>query len=263
LGIALVAIISGSSQAIPAGKITEVTVSPDLRRVTIKSDGVIGPHTASIADNPSRLIVDVKSVDVAKNLQMRGLSKAAGLSVRVAKQQSGARVVLDFGTSVLPQHKIRRLGNYLLVFLQEWGSKPMPWSQAGRQKPPLPDKPEPMVRHKIEKPHNVSPSEVSIKSAEVVDGLVVLTLISRQNPDVTYRVDLGVDFEKLGFSTARISTSDSKPPQPIKVSSRRSPFWTDEPKFRIGPRKSPPPSATVQNSNAKLERTAKLSVRQW
>jgi len=42
MGVALVAAISGSTQAIPNGEITEVSVNHDLRRVTIKSDGLIG-----------------------------------------------------------------------------------------------------------------------------------------------------------------------------------------------------------------------------
>jgi hypothetical protein len=261
--IAFVAIISGSAQAIPAGKITAVTVSQDLRRVTIKSEGVIGPHTASVSENPSRLTIDMAGAGVAKNLQMRGVSQAAGLAVRVAKHQSGARVILDFGTSIIPAHKIRRLGNYLLVFLQKWDPKPISVNQIRREKVSLPDQPTPVVRRKTERPHNGSPAEVSIKSAEVVDGLVMVTLASRRNPGVTYRIDLGVDFEKLGFSTARISASDSKPPQRIKISSRKSPFWTDQPRTRIGPRKSPPSSATVQHRNTRLERTARLSIRQW
>jgi hypothetical protein len=149
------------------------------------------------------------------------------------------------------------------VFLQEWEQKPAPPAQVMREKASSPTPPAPTVRRNTEKPHDGPSPEVSIKSAEVVDGLVVLNLASRSNPGVTYRIDLGVDFEKLGFSTARISSSDSKAPQSIKISSRRSPFWTEEPALRVGPRKSPPLSVTVQENEIKVGRTAKLSSRPW
>lgn len=263
VGVALVAIISASSQAIQPGKISEVSVSPDMRRVTIKSDGVIGPHTVTTANNPSRLMIDVEGADIARPPQVNGTSKPAALVVKVVKNPSGARVVLDFGASRLPGHKIRRLGNYLLVFLQEWEPKPSPSCRIAPEKECSSDQNVPVVRRKIENPSDAPTSELSIKSARVVDGLIVLTLASRDNPGVTYRIDLGVDFEKLGFNTARISASDPSSLKPIKVWAKRSPFWTEEAEFRMGPRKSPPPSTTVQQSETKLGRTAKLSGLPW
>jgi len=263
MGVALVAVISSSTQAIPNGKITEVSVSQDLRRVTIKSDGLIGPHTVSTGHNPSRLIIDVEGAGMAKPPQVNGVSRASSLAVRVAKTQSGASVVLDFGASSLPAHKIRRLGNYLLVFLQEWEPKPAPLARSAPEKESIRDRPAHVVRCKTERPYDASASELSIKSAAVVDGLIVITLASRDNPGVTYRIDLGVDFEKLGFSTARISASNPKPPEPIKLAAKRSPFWVQEATFRIGPRKLPPVSTTVQQRETRLERTAKLFSPQW
>jgi len=263
MGVALVAVISGSSQAIPNGKITEVSVSQDLRRVTIKSDGLMGRHTVSTGLSPSRLIIDVEGAGMPKPPQLNGLAKASGLAVKVVKAQSGARVVLDFGASNLPAHKIRRLGNYLLVFLQEWEPKPAPSARSAPEKASFSDRAVPVVRCKTERPYDASASELSIKSAAVVDGLIVITLASRDNPGVTYRIDLGVDFQKLGFSTARISASDPNPPQPIEVAAKRSPFWAEEATFRIGPRKRPPVSTTVQQRETRLGRTAKLFSPQW
>jgi len=173
-------------------------------------------------------------------------------------------VVLDFGASSLSAHKICRLGNYLLVFLQEWEPKPAPLARSAPETASVSDRPVPVVRFKTERPYDASASEHSIKSAAVVDGLMVITLASRDNPGVTYRIDLGVDFEKLGFSTARISASGpNPPPQPIEVAAKKSPFWAEEATFRIGPRKLPPVSTRVQASKTSVERTARLSSRQW
>ncbi|MBI4961809.1 MAG: AMIN domain-containing protein [Desulfomonile tiedjei] len=269
---ALVAIVSGASYAMPTGKITEVSVSPDLKRVTIKSDGIIGPHTVSTASNPSRLIIDVEGASVATPPPAHAVSKASGLAVKAVKNQSGARVVMDFGASPLPVHKIRRLGNYLLVFLQEWEPTPAASGRITPDKVPVAEPTPAVVRRRIEKPlvsstSNLpikSSSDLSIKSAEVSDGLIILTLANRERPGMIYRIDLGVDFEKLGFSTAKISaTNPGTRSEPIKISARRSPFWMEETQVRIGPRKSPPPSATVQERAPKLEQTVKLSSRPW
>lgn len=278
MAAALIALNTGISQAVPPGNITQVTASPDARRVTVKCDGMMGPHTVSTGSNPSRLIIDVEGMGISKSPQINAATKGSGLDVRVGKSSSGARVVLDFGTSVIPSHKIRRLGNYLLVFLQEWEPKVGP---PPRVEPRIEPLMEPRVETRVEKrrtpisngavrvagsknkrPYEGGSPELSIKSAAVVDGLIVLTVAHRDNPGVTYRIDLGVDIHKLGFSTAKISSSEasSPPRQPMRVSAKRSPFWAQEPGVRIGPRRSPPSSTIVEETETKPERTARLVI---
>jgi hypothetical protein len=270
----LIVLNPGISQAVPPGRITQVTASPDARRVTVKCDGMMGSHTVSTGTNPSRLIIDVEGMGIARSPQINAAAKASGLDVRVAKSSSGARVVLDFGTSAIPSHKIRRLGNYLLVFLQEWEPKtgpspsieprvePRTEPRVETRRMPISNRPAPVPGSKNKGPYEGESPELSIKSAAVVDGLIVLTVAHRDNPGVTYRIDLGVDIHKLGFSMAKISSSEAgSPPGPsMRISAKRSPFWAQESGVRIGPRKSPPSSAIVEETETKPERTARLVV---
>jgi len=274
----LVVLNAGISHAVPPGRITQVTASPDARRVTVKCDGMMGPHSVSTGTNPSRLIIDVEGMGIVRSPQINAAAKASGLDVRVAKSSSGARVVLDFGTSAIPSHKIRRLGNYLLVFLQEWEPKagpspsieprveprtePRVEPRVETRRTPISNRAAPVAGSKNKKPYEGESPELSIKSAAVVDGLIVLTVAHRDNPGVTYRIDLGVDIHKLGFSTAKISSSEagSTPRPSMRISAKRSPFWPQESGVRIGPRKSPPSSAIVEETETKPERTARLVV---
>jgi hypothetical protein len=287
--------------AIASGKIAEVNVSPDLRRVTVRTEGFMGNHKESTAANPSRLILDIPGMTLAKPPALTGAGKYGGLGIRTAQSESGARVVLDFGNAPIPEHRIRRLGNYLMVFLQEWNSatgpphragwetapaakesaslpqegirRDNPWSNPGAKGAQQEAQPKPLPRsQREERPHRLRPvteiirshngsPELFIRSAEVSDGLIVLHVGARDNPAMIYRIDLGVDFSQLGFSAARISPVGSEPTRPIRVAARKSPFWDESPQPRIGPRKYQPACATVGGTKINSDRPMRVSSR--
>ena len=95
--------------------ITEVSVSPDLRRVAIKSDGQIAGHTATVTAHPSRLVIDIPAAVVGPEPRIVGLEKDSALLVRISKTGSGAQVALDFGSTPVPDHRVRQIDNYLIV----------------------------------------------------------------------------------------------------------------------------------------------------
>jgi len=261
--------VPGVCEALGVGKVAEVSVSPDVRRVSIKIDGIAGNHAESTAANPSRLIIDIPGAGVGKPLVVKGAGKESGLSIRVAKSESGARVVLDFGTASIPEYRVRRLGSFLMVFLQEWHPTiPKPQRAAVQEQPAEKELP-PLSTHRIrrddseampslrvprEREQQISrvrngragqtevrqaalaaagphheSAELFIRSAEVSGGLIVLHVARRSDPATLYRIDLGLDFTQLGFSAARISPVGSSSAAPIQVAARKSPFWDDTP----------------------------------
>lgn len=284
------------------GKITEVSVSSDMRRVTVKTEGIVGNHVESTAANPSRLIIDLAGVTVGKPLAVTGAGKDSSLGIRVAKNDLGARVVMDFGTSPVPGYRVRRLGSYLMVFFQDW-TPPITQSQhrtgvdrpAVKEPPPVPgqrirrEEAGSIASHRAprEETHrmprvktrsedisavlqpvseavrpNDGPAELFIRSAEVAGGVIVLHVARRSNPATIYRIDLGVDFSQLGFSAARISPVGSEPTHPIRVATRKSPFWDENSQTpRIGPRKYQPVCAKVDRVRGPSQLPLKLSSR--
>jgi hypothetical protein len=121
------------------------------------------------------------------------LEKDSALQVRIANARNGAQVVLDFGTAPVPDYKVRQIDNYVIVLLGEWQSQPRIQGNAepakAPAKRPTSANPQnaPVVAHAVG-------SELLIKSVEEANGLIVLKVAKRTEPQRVYRVELGVDF---------------------------------------------------------------------
>jgi hypothetical protein len=208
--VAFILVVACASQSFASGEISEITLTPDGRRLAIKSESRMGSYTEQMVP-PSRLVIDIAGTGVTQLPRISGLARDSSLSVRTAKTPSGARVVLDFGSQPVPDHKIVKMNNYLLVFLGQ--------ATAQEEAPPKPrvERPKPKETVSTAAPVHAqrvkglpmapapNVSDLSILSAEIVDGLIVLKVASKANPAMVYKVDLGVDFQQMGFSTARIA----------------------------------------------------------
>jgi hypothetical protein len=204
-------------RAFAANKITDLKVSSDSRRVVVTCDGPMIPAGVCRLEGPSKLAIDIPGIglgDIAQSVQS---SEGPSLEARVARTPSGVRLVLDFGEKPVPEHKIRRLENCLMVLLSPWATVPNEsWSApAGDHSPPPPPTPR-VPKQRERKPPSVSSHGVmEIKSAEVVNGLIVLKVVRKDNPARVYRIDLGVNLDKSGFNSANIY-----PAKESRVSSR-------------------------------------------
>jgi len=236
-----------TSRVLASNSITEVSASPDLRRVAIKSDGRINGHTAAVMASPSRLVIDIPAAGVTQEPRVMGLDKDSALQVRIANTRKGAQVVLDFGTAPVPDHKVREIDNYLIVLLGEWQSQPRiqrnvePVKEPAKR--PISASPQnaPVVAHAVG-------SELLIKSVEEVNGLIVLKVAKRTEPQRVYRVELGVDFQHLGFNGANVSPVEGRrdgiDPLAGKASSWAKPSAQGK---KIGPRKMSVPVVVAPN----------------
>ena len=125
------------STGLAAGKIADVKISPDLKRVIVKCEGPVDERTSSSIQRSSLLVIDVAGADLGDVERSTRAGREAGLEVRVSKTHSGARLVLDFGGAAVPEHKIRRVGDYLMVFLGDWTPKAaLPKKTAAAPSPP-------------------------------------------------------------------------------------------------------------------------------
>jgi len=263
--------------AVTPGRVAEVNVSADVRRVTIRTEGHVGSHAESTVANPSRLVIDISGANLAKPLTVTGAGRERGLAIRAAKSESGVRIVLDFGGSPIPEYRIRRVGNHLLVFFREWEPKAGAGTVTGLE-PTASKELEPVAKawpggangwrtsahaarreevgrtlaannHRIDtmEPRqrtvesgqaDEASGELFIKSAEVNDGVIVLHVAKRSHPSKVYRIDLGVDLSELGLRIAKISEVVDAAKQPARVAECQSPFLGAPSQLsRIGPRK--------------------------
>jgi hypothetical protein len=189
--------ISCCSEARASGAITEINVTPDCKRISVRADGQIGRHAVFALENPNRLVLDIEDTGVSRESAISG-TIAAGLEIRAARKGSGARVVMNFGNRPVPEHRVRTVGNYLLLFMEGWA---VPAGASSRTPAYKEKSPEPQPR---QEPVLSSSPDLQIKSAEVANGLIVLKVANRAYPERIFKIELGVDFDQLGFSAASI-----------------------------------------------------------
>ena len=74
---------------------------------------------------------------------------------------------------------------------------------------------------------------------EVVDGVIVLQVANRTKPTGNYRIELGINFDQLGFSVANVQSIDEFR-KPTALSGGGDRLWSKAAVsgIRIGPRKT-------------------------
>lgn len=244
--------------ATAAAKITldEVTVSSDLKRVIMKASGLISHYNAFELDRPPRLVVDIAGTLPRKALKIPPPAQNGGLKIVVAESRAGTHVVLDFGGAPVPAHRIRRMKSYLIVFVDDWRPlRQTPESRQARRKPSTDRAP---ARSKQPAPKNFSQpeqekkSDLTIQSAEVIDGLIVLKVADRTDPQRLYRIDLGVNFQKMGFVSAGIyPLTESAGWQLHPAGNHTEPAAATPRTGKIGPRKAAGPLTKETNSGVR------------
>jgi hypothetical protein len=244
IGVILVIALCGLAEAAVENTITEVSVAPDLRRVIIKCSDPVGQYNTFRLDRPPRLVIDVAGARPGRDLKSNRPEQNGGLKVQVAESRTGAHVVLDFGGAPVPELRIRSIGTYLIVFMDRWEIPKKAPSQASPEKTashkPASESPKAVAKPRPRE--SSGRSDLMIKSARVVDGLIVLTVADRQHPEHVYRIDLGVNFQQMGFVSAGIyplqAPPDGLPPGESTVSA--GPGAPSAAPAKIGPRRQVP-----------------------
>jgi hypothetical protein len=228
------------STGLAAGTITDVKISPDLKRVIVKCEGPIDERMSSSVQRSSLLVIDLAGATLGDVERSTRAGREAGLEVRVSKTNTGARLVLDFGGAAVPEHKIRRVGDYLMVFLGEWTPKAAPPTKTAAT-PPRPAQPAHAAPAKSNPPVRLAldSSGLTIKSVKVVDGVIVLQVANRTKPAGNYRIDLGINFDQLGFSVANVQPIPEFR-KPTALGGGDDKLWSKAAVsgIRIGPRKT-------------------------
>ncbi len=252
----LVAMILGALSASAGENLTKVTASPDLRRVVIESSGTIGRYNAFELERPPRLVIDMDGVRPGKEAKTIPPERTGGLKIQVLESRSGTHVVLDFGGGPVPSHRIRHMDNYLIVFLETWRA-PTAWTPSTAKAPAVShSKPKIPPRRRVESAANAGGtqsnlSDLTIQSAQVRDGIIVLKVADRANPDRLFRINLGVNLDRLGFVSAGIYPL-SMNPGPVRQGEGHSrvPAGTGGEQGLKGPRKTFEPEVSAPDSGS-------------
>lgn len=194
-----------------SNELVEVRIGTDHKRVVVRAQEAIKDYSSFALHRPSRLVIDIPGCSSGDIHRVDPPGKHGSLAVRVSGTRSGARLVLDFKRGAVPAHRVRLLDNCLIVFLGEW-SVPAGASSSrylpNREESPLKrsrtsrkaSNPAGRFRNHVGR----QSGDLSIKSAEVVDGLIVLQVAESNSPERIYRIELGVNLASLGFDSAGI-----------------------------------------------------------
>ncbi len=227
--------------ALEHGSIVGVKVSPDLRRIVIQSDGPLGQYKAFVIGQPYRLVMDFKDAGLSRGLSRIKFDKKPIREIRLGSTAIRTRVVVDFGQNPAPPYKVRREGGHLVVLLGE--SLPIPPRaatsgslKAKAQTPP--PKSAPKQARKPEKKQNAS--LLRIKSAAVVDGLIVVELSKAKDPKRSCKLIMEVDLDRMKLSRAVLNDGEGNIACAEKTSKHASTSADSESVGSVrGPRKAP------------------------
>ncbi|MFZ5864286.1 MAG: AMIN domain-containing protein [Thermodesulfobacteriota bacterium] len=276
----LLVVFLGLSSAQAGGAITDVKLSDDTQRIVIQFDGEMGAHTTKTLPSPPRLVIDVPSVRADSCPQRQSFQKKPVREVRVEASGRGSRITVDFGEHEVPQHRIRRMENLLVVFLGDHRKSPhalteefqqkldhreeRPLARARAMRSPRPwtvpaaKESRPVIKEVRPAAAEVRPSPEStdlfVKQASVDDGALLVELGRKSQPGTGYLIRLGIDLVRLGIRTAQIDEISTNPRQQASqtVVAQVTPRMPS-PKYKSpGPRRGEEPPEQVRTAQAPI-----------
>jgi hypothetical protein len=178
-----------------AVSVTEIDLSPDLKRAAVKLDGELGRFNQFTLSNPSRIVIEFKDVSVNHPPKIIGIDNGSGVTVRTANSAIGARVVFDFGAKALPEYKLQKMGRNLLLSMSEWSGEACSGAPAPTPKGP---------RAKPQRSFAAGDTTLEVKSVRIVNGEIQLDVANHAYSGATYRVNVGVDFNAPEASRMKV-----------------------------------------------------------
>lgn len=211
-----------------AGLITDVNISPDFKRLTIETEGSVGEPSLFEIDGPPRLVIDFDDGDLGDAPRKTELKNKPVREIRTGRLQQGARVVVEFGRYEIPEYRIKKIGACYIVFFGRFRQLPRADSDTDAAVRSISRDPNRVARSPSASIHSEPGSKLFIKSAEAIGDLIVLEVFERGNPSRSYRVDIGIDLDQRGFTTANIRRAKSSRHTKRNAPSGRDAGWSAE-----------------------------------
>jgi hypothetical protein len=212
LGMLLVAAVSMPVFAATMGSIEGIHLASDMSSLTIKCQGYVGEHSASVIGNPYRLVIDFKQARMGERLPGRVRYETSPIKeVRVGRYHAGVRVVADFGGHPVPRYTVLKNGNDLTVKFGEAGMV-----AAGIEPPKRPamNTKKPVSSIKAVAPtarvQTKGKSRLAVRGVELDHELVSLDIADTRNPSRKCRLVLELDIDQLKVRRASLSDDHGK-----------------------------------------------------
>lgn len=225
------------AQESSSGAISTVRISPDLRQIVVRADGVLGRHTAFAFDKPYRLVIDFESTSLGKIPSKIKLEKPPISEIRLGKLENRARLVIDFGENPVPAYAIERQDNMVVIALGEAGppksdgqadnfqesdrkpqkrpvsiAKPVTLKKEQNQVSEQVPAPTPLKNNASQpvskKRQESNQAEYALKKAVLSNDLLLIEFHDPQNATQTYSLAIEIDMKDKILKKASLSNPD-------------------------------------------------------
>ena len=218
----LIAVFCGTAFC-DSATITGVQISPDLRQMIVKFDGLAGKHSAFVIEHPYRLVLDFESTGLARVANKINVGREPIDSIRLGQGNGRGRVVIDFGNNPVPPFRVDRQASAVIVNLAPAAGSanrgapmarptPVAVEQAAPRAVTVAKRPAAMPRPEVPKtkeqesqPTAKKSSGMTVKSAGMAENLVFVEIADQKDPKRTYRLVIDMDRDELNVRGATLS----------------------------------------------------------
>jgi hypothetical protein len=183
------------------GEIVGLSLSPDYKKLLVKVIGAVSLRESFVTASPNVLALDFEAAGFNGPQPLTRYDKGPVRMLKTDTSGPSQRVYVDFRGPVAPEYRIKRIGDFFIVFMDEEDivraqsaapSKAPPGGLTGKADGSIPVKEDP-------------DSNLSIEGASAKDDTIFLTVMDRNDPSRSYKITLSIDFESLGFNKASVS----------------------------------------------------------
>jgi hypothetical protein len=232
-------------------RILGVSVSPDLKTITIKCDGPVDRHSSFVIQRPYRLVLDLESTALGTVPARISVGRRPITEIRLGHSHDKARVAIDFGDNVVPPFKIEKAHNNIVVRLSvAAASVQRDGAGTGPVTPASPSRPS--MRHAERVPLDPSASGITVKNAGISNNMVYLDLATQKNPNQPYRLVIDLDADAMLPKQATVSDWQGNLKK-FEVTAVKETFAEPARPAAVGPRKSVAGSDVQDGSKKKFK----------
>lgn len=191
--------------------LTSLEVSSNMKLIIIGKTGQTNTPTSFVMKKPYRLVLDFAETGFTKIPKRMKFPGIPIREIRCGRYKSKARVVIDFGSKLVPAYRVYDRGNHVLVKLAGRGRKPSPKKKAiqGALRD-MEDSPA-SVRN-VTAIRDKSGPTLRVGSVDIEDGLIAVELCDKAHKNRCWRLVVEADVERMTVDRATISdvTGDLK-----------------------------------------------------
>jgi hypothetical protein len=181
------------------GEIVDIRLSPDNKKLLIKVAGAVSLRESFVTANSKLLALDFEAAGFANVSPITRYENGPIKMIQIDTRGASQRIFVDFRGPVAPDYRVKRMGDFFMVFMDEEDI-----IRAQSSAPPTGQDRSKSYGNRIAVKSDPG-SKVSVLSADVKGDVICLEVVDNEKPSKAYKVTLSIDFDTMGFNRASVS----------------------------------------------------------